>query len=148
MPPLRGHHQLLAITHIWTREGWLYLAVIIDLYSQRVIGWAVRNRLKKDLAIRALQMAIDLRNPPKGCMHHTDRGSQYCAHEYQKILRQYGFQVSMSPSRDLQSKPCQAVGRGNCWEFKLVRACRLNDPLGLFKGAERDHRDLLQDIEG
>ena len=78
------------ITYIWTREGWLYLAVIIDLYSRRVIGWApsrdhashnpagqrCSNRLKKDLAIRALQMAINLRNPPKGCVHHTDRPSR------------------------------------------------------------------------
>lgn len=79
------------ITYIWTREGWLYLAVVIDLYSRRVIGWAVSNRLKKDLAIRALQMVINLRRPPKGCIHHTDRGSQYCAHEYQKILRQHDF---------------------------------------------------------
>jgi putative transposase len=64
------------ITYIWTTEGWLYLAVIIDLYSRRVIGWAVSNRMKKDLAIRALQMAINLRRPPPGCIHHTDRGSQ------------------------------------------------------------------------
>ena len=104
------------ITYIWTREGWLYLAVVIDLYSRRVIGWAVSNRLKKDLAIRALQMAINLRRPPKGCIHHTDRGSQYCAHEYQKILRQHDFQVSMS-------------GKGNCWDnaitetfFKTLKA--------------------------
>lgn len=104
------------ITYIWTREGWLYLAVIIDLYSRRIIGWAVSNRLKKDLAIRALQMAINLRNPPKECVHHTDRGSQYCAHEYQKILLQHGFQVSMS-------------GKGNCWDnaitetfFKTLKA--------------------------
>ena len=103
------------ITYIWTREGWLYLAVIIDLYSRRIIGWAVSNRLKKDLAIRALQMAINLRNPPKGCVHHTDRGSQYCAHEYQKILRQHDVQVSMS-------------GKGNCWEFKDGLRSRSDDP--------------------
>lgn len=63
------------ITYILTRKGWMYLAVIIDLYSRRVIGWAVSNRLKKDLAIRALQMAINLRQPPKGCIH------LYCAHD-------------------------------------------------------------------
>ena len=104
------------ITYIWTREGWLYLAVIIDLYSRRVIGWAVSNRLKKDLAIRALQMAINLRRPPKGCIHHTDRGSQYCAHDYRKVLRRHGFQMSMS-------------GKGNCWDnavtetfFKTLKA--------------------------
>lgn len=104
------------ISYIWTREGWLYLAVIIDLYSRRVIGWAVSNRMKKDLAIRALEMAINLRKPPKGCLHHTDRGSQYCSHKYQKILRQHGLKVSMS-------------GKGNCYDnsvaetfFKTLKA--------------------------
>lgn len=104
------------ITYIWTREGWLYLAVIIDLYSRRVIGWAVSNRLKKDLTIQALKMAINLRQPPEGCIHHTDRGSQYCAHDYQKVLRKHRFKVSMS-------------GKGNCWDnavtetfFKTLKA--------------------------
>ncbi len=104
------------ITYIWTREGWLYLAVILDLHSRRVIAlswfaskplsgdrWAVSNRMKRDLAIRALNMAIAFRAPPKGCIHHTDRGSQYCSHDYQKILRQHGFKVSMS-------------GKGNCYD--------------------------------
>ena len=104
------------ISCIWTQEGWLYLAVILDLHSRRVIGWAVSNRMKRDLAIRALSMAIALRRPPKGCIHHTDRGSQYCSHDYQKILRQHGFQVSMS-------------GTGNCYDnaavetfFKTIKA--------------------------
>jgi len=104
------------ISYIWTREGWLYLAVIIDLYSRRVVGWAVSNRMKRDLAIRALEMAINLRKPPKGCIHHTDRGSQYCSHDYQKNLRQHGFKVSMS-------------GKGNCYDnaavetfFKTIKA--------------------------
>ena len=60
------------ISYIWTNEGWLYLAVILDLYSRRVIGWAVSNRMKRDLAINALDMAVALRQPPKGCIHHTD----------------------------------------------------------------------------
>jgi transposase InsO family protein len=77
------------ISYIWTSEGWLYLAVILDLYSRRVIAlrvlyakpfrvtaWAVSNRMKQDLAIRALDMAVALRQPPEGCIHHTDRGSQ------------------------------------------------------------------------
>lgn len=104
------------ISYIWTSEGWLYLAVVIDLYSRRVVGWAVSNRMKRDLAIRALKMAINLRNPPKGCIHHSDRGSQYCSHDYQKILRQHGFKVSMS-------------GKGNCYDnaavetfFKTIKA--------------------------
>jgi putative transposase len=79
------------ISYVWTREGWLYLAVILDLHSRRVIGWAVSNRMKRDLAIRALTMAITFRQPPKGSIHHTDRGSQYCSHDYQKLLRQHGF---------------------------------------------------------
>jgi len=62
------------ISYVWTQEGWLYLAVILDLHSRRVIGWAVSNRMKRDLAIRALKMAIAFRTPPKGCIHHTDRG--------------------------------------------------------------------------
>lgn len=95
------------ISYIWTQEGWLYLAVIIDLYSRRVVGWAVSNRLKKDLAIRALKMAVNLRQPPKGCVHHTDRGSQYCSHEYQKLLRKHGFKSSMS-------------SKGNCYDNAVV----------------------------
>ena len=104
------------ISYIWTREGWLYLVVILDLHSRRVIGWAVSNRMKRDLAIRALKMAIAFRGPPKGCIHHTDRGSQYCSHDYQKILREHGFRVSMS-------------GKGNCYDnaavetfFKTIKA--------------------------
>jgi putative transposase len=103
------------ISYIWTREGWLYLAVILDLHSRRVIGWAVSNRMKRDLAIRALNMAIAFRSPPKDCIHHTDRGSQYCSNEYQRILRQHGFKVSMS-------------GKGNCYAFKDGLRSRSDDP--------------------
>jgi len=95
------------ISYIWTSEGWLYLAVILDLYSRRVIGWAVSNRMKRDLAIRALDMAVALRQPPKDCIHHTDRGSQYCSNEYQKRLKLHGFKVSMS-------------GKGNCYDNSMV----------------------------
>lgn len=95
------------ISYVWTQEGWLYLAVILDLHSRRVIGWAVSNRMKRDLAIRALEMAINLRQPPKRCIHHSDRGSQYCSHDYQKILRQNGFKPSMS-------------GTGNCYDNAVV----------------------------
>lgn len=104
------------ISYIWTREGWLYLAVVLDLHSRRVIGWAVSNRMKRDLAIRALNMAVALRMPPKGCIHHSDRGSQYCSHDYQKLMRQHGFKISMS-------------GKGNCYDnaametfFKTIKA--------------------------
>ena len=95
------------ITYIWTAVGWLYLAVMIDLHSRRVVGWAVSNRLKRDLALQALNNAVALRNPPQGCIHHTDRGSQYCSHDYQKRMREIGFKVSMS-------------GRGNCYDNAAV----------------------------
>lgn len=95
------------ITYIWTSEGWLYLAVILDLYSRRIIGRAVSNRMKRDLAIRALDMAVTLRQPAKGCIHHTDRGSQYCSHDYQKRSKKQGFMVSMS-------------GKGNCYDNAAV----------------------------
>jgi putative transposase len=75
--------------------------VIPDLHSRRVIGWAVSNRLKRDLAIRALRMAIALRSPPRGCIFHSDRGSQYGSHDDQKILREHGLKASIS-------------GKGNC----------------------------------
>ena len=65
----------------------VYLAVILDLYSRRVIGWAVSNRVKRDLAISALDMTVALRQPSKGCIHHTGRGSQYCSNDYQKRLK-------------------------------------------------------------
>ncbi|MEM8751698.1 MAG: IS3 family transposase [Pseudomonadota bacterium] len=104
------------ISYVWTQEGWLYLAVILDLHSRRVIGWAVSNRMKRDLAIRALKMAVALRRPSKGCIHHSDRGSQYCSHDHQKLLRQHGFEASMS-------------GTGNCYDnaavetfFKTIKA--------------------------
>jgi putative transposase len=77
------------ISYIWTAQGWLYLAVILDLHSRRVVGWAVSDRMKKDLAIQALDLAIRLRNPPEGCIFHSDRGSQYCAYDYQKKLQAY-----------------------------------------------------------
>ncbi|SEP62250.1 Transposase InsO and inactivated derivatives [Thalassovita taeanensis] len=95
------------ISYIWTSEGWLYLAVILDLYSRRVIGWAVSNRMKRDLAIRALDMAVALQQPPKGCIHHTDRGSQYCSNECQRRLSKHGFKVSMS-------------GKCNCYDNSMV----------------------------
>jgi transposase InsO family protein len=96
------------ISCIWTREGWLYLAVIVDLHSRRVIGWAVSNRMKRDLAIRALKMAIALRSPPKGCIFHSDRGSQYCAHDYQKLSV-----LIKGPFRPLSGRPRSGRLRGS-----------------------------------
>ena len=97
------------ISYIWTQQGWLYLAVVIDLYSRRVIGWAVSDRLKKGLPIRALKMAIAHRKPQAGCIHHSDRGSQYASHDYRDLLTKHGFRISMS-------------GKGNCYDNAIVEA--------------------------
>jgi len=97
------------ITYLWTMEGWLYLAVIIDLYSRKVVGWAMSKRLKAPLVIKALLMAYWRRKPEKGLIHHSDRGSQYASYEYQQILRQFGMLCSMSR-------------KGNCWDNAVVES--------------------------
>ncbi len=68
------------ISYIWTAEGWLYLAIVLDLFSRRIVGWAVSDRLKKGLALAALKRAIAVRDPAPGLIHHSDRGSQYCSY--------------------------------------------------------------------
>jgi transposase InsO family protein len=91
------------ITYLWTQQGWIYLAVVIDLYSRRVVGWAIDRRMKKALVIRALMMAINLRKPPPGLICHSDRGSQYASYDYQKLLKQHKMICSMSR-------------KGDCWD--------------------------------
>lgn len=91
------------ITYIATDEGWLYLAVVIDLFSRQVVGWAMRSRMKTDLVLDALRMAWFRRHPDAGLIFHSDRGSQYCSHEFQVALKTYGMRASMSR-------------RGNCWD--------------------------------
>jgi putative transposase len=88
------------ITYLWTLEGWLYLAVIIDLYSRKVVGWALDTQLKTALALEALRMAYWRQKPAKGLIHHSDRGSQYAAHEYQQALKTFGMIPSMSRKGD------------------------------------------------
>ena len=91
------------ITYIPTQEGWLYLAVVMDLYSRAIIGWAMDSRMTRELTISALRMAWFRRHPQPGVLHHSDRGSQYCSHDYQQLLRSYGMSASMSR-------------KGNCWD--------------------------------
>jgi putative transposase len=95
------------ISYIWTREGWLYLAVVIDLFARRVVGWAVGDRLHRDLALAALRKALVMRHPPAGLIHHSDRGSQYCSIDYQAELRKHRILISMS-------------GKGNCYDNSMV----------------------------
>jgi transposase InsO family protein len=88
------------ITYVWTEEGWLYLAVVMDLYSRMVVGWSMSERMTSKLVMDALQMAIWRRNKPRGVIIHSDRGSQYCSHDYQELLANNGFICSMSKRGD------------------------------------------------
>lgn len=94
------------ITYIWTDEGWLYLAVVMDLYSRMVVGWSMSERMTSQLVIDALQMAIWRRKKPHGVIIHSDRGSQYCSHDYQKLLAKNGFICSMSKRGDCYDNAC------------------------------------------
>lgn len=91
------------ISYVWTFEGWLYLAVVMDLHSRQIVGWAMNERMKTQLVLDALAMAYWKRKPSKGLLHHSDRGSQYASHDYQKQLMNYGMIPSMSR-------------KGNCWD--------------------------------
>jgi putative transposase len=94
---------LADITYLPTREGWLYLAVVLDLYARRVVGWSMQATLERGLVLAALDHALDRRQPPVGLLHHSDRGSQYASAAYQAELRRARMQGSMS-------RP------GNCWD--------------------------------
>jgi putative transposase len=87
---------LTDITYIRTQEGWLYLAAVLDLYSRRIVGWAMSSRMTSDLTQQALRMAIEQRQPTADLMHHSDQGSQYTAGDYQQILADWEIQVSMN----------------------------------------------------
>jgi transposase InsO family protein len=84
------------ITYIWTAEGWLYLSVLLDLYSRKVVGWAMSSQIDTALVQDALQMALGRRCPAAGVLHHSDRGSQYASHAYQNTLATWGIVGSMS----------------------------------------------------
>jgi len=97
------------ITYIWTREGWLYLAVVIDLYSRKVVGWSMDSRMKARLVVDSLRIAIWQRKPEKGLIIHTDRGSQYSSQEYRKLLSVHGLVGSASR-------------KGGCWDKAVAES--------------------------
>ncbi|MCP4248742.1 MAG: IS3 family transposase, partial [bacterium] len=84
------------ITFIATNEGWLYLATELDLYSRRIVGWAMSARMTSGRVIEALTMAVERRRPPAGLIHHSDRGSQYASRAFRKLLAAHGLTCSMS----------------------------------------------------
>jgi len=97
------------VTYIWTQEGWLYLAVVIDLHSRRVVGWSMSSRMKAKLVCDALQMAVWRRRPKAGLIHHSDRGSQYASRAFRRLLKAHGIKGSMSR-------------KGDCWDNAVVES--------------------------
>lgn len=97
------------ITYVWTGEGWLYLAVVLDLFSRRVVGWSLSATLHKEIVLDALGMAVSLRRPGEGLLHHSDRGSQYASGAFQDALCAAGMVCSMSR-------------RGNCWDNAVAES--------------------------
>jgi len=97
------------VTYIWTQEGWLYLAVVIDLCSRRVVGWSMSSRMKAKLVCDALQMALWRRRPKAGLIHHSDRGSQYASKAFRRLLKAHDIEGSMSR-------------KGDCWDNAVVES--------------------------
>ena len=97
------------ITYIWTKEGWLYLATIMELFSRKIIGWSLRDRLSKGLVIAALDMAVKQRNLSPDLVLHSDRGSQYASELYQLLLLKHGIL-------------CSTSGKGNCWDNAVMES--------------------------
>ena len=95
------------ITYLPTQDGWLYLAVVVDLFSRKIVGWAMASTMETSLIATALTMAVGRRHPPPGLLHHSDRGSQYASVVYQTLLQQHQMIGSMSR-------------RGNCWDNAVV----------------------------
>jgi len=97
------------ITYVWTLEGWLYLAVVMDLFSRKIVGWSMRKTLARQLVLSTLHMALYGQRPGAGLVHHSDRGSQYASDEYQAELRRRGIVCSMSR-------------KGDCWDNAVMES--------------------------
>lgn len=95
------------ITAIWTLEGWLYLAAVLDLHDRQLVGWAMAGHMRSTLVLDALEMALGRRRPQRGLLHHSDQGSQYASHDYRQALDLHGLVASMSR-------------RGNCWDNAVM----------------------------
>ncbi|MFB6380275.1 IS3 family transposase [Atlantibacter hermannii] len=127
------------ITYIRTQEGWLYLAVVVDLFSRKIIGWSMQSRITKDIVLNALLMAVWRRNPQKQVLVHSDQGSQYTSHEWQSFLKSHGLEGSMSR-------------RGNCHDnavaesfFQLLKRERIKKKI--YGTREEARSDIFDYIE-
>lgn len=122
------------IKYIWTEEGWLYLAVVIDLFSRMVVGWSMAKHMRTSLVEDALKMAYHRRGRPEGVMFHSDQGSQYTSEEYEKWLRRFGMDCSMSR-------------RGNCWDNAVVESFFSTLDAELLWGETfATHQELRQEV--
>jgi len=131
---------LADLTYIPTEEGWLYLAVVLDLFTRKIVGWAMRDHMQAELTIAALTMAIQRQKPPPGLIHHSDRGSQYAAAEYRKVLNAARMTQSMSR-------------KGNCWDNAPMESCfgTIKTELvhqACYETRDAARRDLFAYIEG
>ena len=120
------------ITYIGTAEGWLFLALVMDLFSRRLVGWAMSAHIDEQLTASALALALGLRNPPAGLLHHSDRGSQYCAHNYRKVLADRHITVSMSR-------------RANCYDNAAMESA--NGTLKVERVYDMDYASRQQAID-
>jgi putative transposase len=142
------------ITAIPTGQGWLYLAVLLDLYSRRVVGWAVRPTLDTELVCAAWHMAVARRQPRRGLMHHSDRGSQYTSERYQALLRAQGVTCSMSRAGNcFDNAPTESFfrtlkveiddGHGQCyWPTRRAATGAIAEFIERFYNTERLHSSL------
>jgi transposase InsO family protein len=119
------------ITYLWTDEGWLYLAVIMDLFSRQVVGWAMAERMTADLVCDALKMAIFRRKRPKGVIVHSDRGSQYCSNAYRQLLERYQLLGSMS-------------AKGNCYDNACAESFFHSLKVEAIHGEKFDTREAMR----
>lgn len=123
-----GQAWVADITYLWTDEGWLHLAVVIDLYSRRVVGWAMEDHLRTELALKALRMALATRPPQGQLIHHSDRGTQYASNDYRGMLEANGVTASMSR-------------KGNCWDNAVAESFFGTLEIELVDGARWITRD-------
>jgi transposase InsO family protein len=108
-PPEKNQAWAGDLTYVWTREGWLFLAVVVDLFSRQIVGWSLDKTMTKNLVISALNQAISSRKPSTGLIFHSDRGSQYCSGEFRQVLKEH--QILQSQSR-----------KANCWDNACVES--------------------------
>jgi putative transposase len=122
------------ITYVWTKQGWLYLAVVPDLFSRQVVGWSMNASMERGLVIAALRMALQARQPSKGLLHHSDRGSQYASNDYQQVLTNHGICCSMSR-------------KGNCYDNAVMESffATLKQEL-IYRRQYENRQEAKQDI--